>query len=101
LIAPGDETDYGAATSPKKSSREPSMNLKLVIAISVLTVMAAFGQAQNGAHPAQVPKPTMADVQKLVQTISSDKAKMQAYCDLSKLDQQMAKLDPPNLSVYV
>jgi hypothetical protein len=69
------------------------VNLKLVFAISVLTAMPAFGQAQKGAPPANVPKPTMADVQKVVQTISGDKTKMQTYCDLSKLDQQMAKLD--------
>jgi hypothetical protein len=74
-------------------SEESFMNLKLVVAISVLTVMPAFGQAQKGGPPAKVPKPTMADVQKVVQTISGDKTKMQTYCDMSKLNQQMAKLD--------
>jgi hypothetical protein len=69
------------------------MNLKLIVAISVLTVMPAFGQAQKGGPPANVPKPTKADVQKVVQTIGGDKAKMQMYCDLSKLNQQMANLD--------
>ena len=69
------------------------MNLKLVVAISVLTAMPAFGQAPKGAPPANVPKPTKADVQKVVQTISGDKTKMQTYCDVSKLNQQMAKLD--------
>jgi hypothetical protein len=74
-------------------SEESSMKLKLVVAISVLTVMPAFGQAQKGAPPANTPKPTKADVQKVVQTISGDKTKMQTYCDLSKLNQQMMKLD--------
>jgi hypothetical protein len=74
-------------------SEEPFMNLKLVVAISVLTAMPAFGQAPKGAPPANVAKPTKADVQKVVQTISGDKTKMQTYCDLSKLNQQMAKLD--------
>jgi hypothetical protein len=74
-------------------SEEPSMNLKLVVAISVLTAMPAFGQGQKGGPPATVPKPTKADVQKVVQTIGGDKTKMQTYCDLSKLNQQMAKLD--------
>jgi hypothetical protein len=74
-------------------SEDFSMNLKLVVAISVLTAMPAFGQAQKGAPPAKVPKPTMADVQKVVQAISGDKTKMQTYCDMSKLNQQMAKLD--------
>jgi len=69
------------------------MNLKLVVAISLLAAMPAFGQAQKGSTPPNAPKPTMADVQKVVQTISGDKTKMQAYCDISKLNQQMAKLD--------
>jgi hypothetical protein len=81
---------FAAATA---KSEEPSMNLKLVLAISLLTAMPAFGQAQKGSPPPSVPKPTKADVQKVVQTISGDKAKMQTYCDLSKLNQQMAKLD--------
>ena len=70
------------------------MNLRLVIVVSLLTVMPAFGQAPKGAPPANAPKPTMADVQKVVQSIGADKAKMQTYCDLSKLNQQMSKLDP-------
>jgi hypothetical protein len=67
------------------------MNLKLGVTILVLTAMPAFGQAQTGDPKAQ--KPTKADVQKIVQTISGDKTKMQAYCDLAKLNQQMAQAD--------
>lgn len=41
--------------------------------------------AQNG--PAgQPPKPSMAEVEKLVQTISGDKAKLRAYCEMGKSD---------------
>jgi hypothetical protein len=40
-----------------------------------------------------VPKPTIADAQKLVQTISGDKAKLQAYCDMGKLQDQMEKAE--------
>jgi hypothetical protein len=61
------------------------MNLKLVLAISVLTVMPTFGQTDR--LPA---KPTRADVQRVVQTISADKEKLQTYCDLDKLHQQIA-----------
>jgi hypothetical protein len=61
------------------------MNLKLVVAISVLTVMPTFGQTDR--PPA---KPSRADVQRVVQTISSDIAKLQTYCDLDKLHQQIA-----------
>jgi hypothetical protein len=78
----------------KESSKEASMKLKLIVAISALAVMPAFGQGtKGGGPPANVPKPTMAEVQKVVQTISADKTKMQTYCELSQLNQQMAKLD--------
>ena len=63
------------------------MNLKFGVAILILTAMPAFGQAQTDGPKAQ--KPTKADVQKLVQTISGDKTKMQAYCDLAKLNQKI------------
>jgi hypothetical protein len=65
------------------------MNTKLVVAICVLAVMPAFGQAP----PANAPKPTMADIQQVFQMISGDKTKMQIYCELSSLSQQMDKLD--------
>ena len=67
------------------------MNMTLVVAISVLTVMPALGQAPMDRPSAKVPKPTMADVQKVVQTISGDKTKMQTYCDLAKLNQQIVQ----------
>jgi hypothetical protein len=69
-------------------SKETFVNLKLVVAISVLTEMPAFGQTDRLPT-----KPTTADVQRVVETISGDKTMMQTYCDLSKLNQQMAKLD--------
>ena len=53
--------------------------------------MPAFGQAPMGGSPA--PKPTKADVQRVIQTISGDKAKIETYCDLAKLNQQMAQAD--------
>jgi hypothetical protein len=36
-----------------------------------------------------VPKPTKADAQNVVQIITSDKMKTQAYCDLTKLEGQV------------
>ena len=68
------------------------MNAKLVVAISIFTVMPAFGQAPMD-RPAKVPKPTKVDVQKVVQSISGDKVKMQTYCDLGTLIQKMAQAD--------
>src|SRR5271156_605995 len=66
------------------------MNLKLVMAISLIAAIpvAAYAQ-QKGAPPPKVPKPTIAETQKIVQMISGDKAKVQAYCDIGKLQDQM------------
>jgi hypothetical protein len=66
------------------------MTLKLTIAAAALVAMSAFAQAQQGPPP-KVPKPTKADVQKVVAMISADKAKTQAYCQLSKINDQMAE----------
>jgi hypothetical protein len=66
------------------------MNLKLLVAVSLFVAvpMVAFAQ-QKGNPPPKVPKPTVAEAQKLVQLISADKAKVQAYCELGKLQDQM------------
>jgi hypothetical protein len=72
---------------------EAFMNLKLVVAISALVALPALAQAQQGGPPPSAPKPTKADVQKVVQIVSSDKTKTQAYCDLSKLNDQMMAAD--------
>jgi hypothetical protein len=63
------------------------MKLKLVAAISALAIP-ALAHAQQGGPP-KVPKPTKADVQNVVQIVTSDKVKMQAYCDLTKLEDQV------------
>lgn len=65
------------------------MNLKLVAALFVLFAIPALAYGQQGGSPPNVPKPTKADVQKVVQIISSDKVKLQAYCDSKKLYDQM------------
>jgi hypothetical protein len=61
------------------------MKLKLVAAISALGI-SALAHAQQGQPT--VPKPTKADAQKVVQIITRDKVKTQAYCDLTKLEVQ-------------
>jgi hypothetical protein len=58
------------------------MKLKLVAAISALAIP-AVAHAQSS-----VPKPTKAETQNVVQIITSDKVKTQAYCDLTKLYDQ-------------
>ena len=65
------------------------MRLKLIAAISALVATAGLAYAQQGGPQPNVPKPTKADVQNVVQIISSDKAKTQDYCDLTKLYDQI------------
>ena len=63
------------------------MKLNLVAAVCVLAVVPAFAQAPKA------PKPTKADAQKVLASISADKGKMQTFCDLGKLNDQMGALD--------
>ena len=64
------------------------MKLKLVAAISALAIPALAYAQQSGPQP-KVPKPTTADVQNVVQIVTSDKVKTQAYCDLTKLEDRL------------
>jgi hypothetical protein len=67
------------------------MTLKLVAAVtlSITVPVIAFAQKENPTKTA--PKPTIAQVRKLVQTISSNKAKLKAYCDANQLDEQIVE----------
>jgi hypothetical protein len=60
------------------------MKLRLVAAISALAIPALAHAQQSGPQP--TPKPTKADAQNVVQIITGDKVKTQAYCDLNKLE---------------
>jgi hypothetical protein len=62
------------------------MKLKLVAAISALAIPALAHAQQGGLQPK---KPTKVDVQNLVQIVTSDKVKTQAYCDLTKLEDRV------------
>ena len=64
------------------------MKPKLVAAISALAIPALAHAQQSGPQP-KAPKPTKADAQNVVQIITSDKVKTQAYCDLNKLEDQV------------
>ena len=68
------------------------MKLKLVAAISALAISALAHAQQNGPQP----KPTKADAQNVVQIINSDKVKTQAYCDLTKLEEQVKAAEQKN-----
>jgi hypothetical protein len=63
------------------------MEIKLIAAISALAIP-ALAHAQSGVQQ-NVPKPTKADAENVVQIITSDKAKTQAYCDLTELERQV------------
>ena len=66
-------------------------NLKLAAALAVLAVLPQLAQAQqNTPPPPAAPKPTVAQVKKVVQTISSDPAKVKIYCDVANLNYQMS-----------
>ena len=76
------------------------MNFKM-IAILAIVAVPVCGQAQapnqpKASKPAKPAKPapatpmtTAAAAQKLVKTISADKAKSQTYCDIGKLGRQI------------
>ena len=68
------------------------MKLNLVAAISALTIPALAHAQQGGPQP----KPTKADAQNVVQIITSDKVKTQAYCDLNKLEGEVKAADQKN-----
>jgi hypothetical protein len=68
---------------------ETSMNLKVAIAASIFVSITATAYAQQNGPPGRTTKPTVADIQKLVQTINSDKAKLRAYCEFGKVMEQI------------
>jgi hypothetical protein len=80
---------------------EAFMKLRLVAVITALVTVPLLAHAQQGAPPSNAPKPTKADAQKVVQIITSDKAKTQTYCDLDKLFEQMQTADQKNDSKTV
>jgi len=61
------------------------MKLKLVAAISALAIPALAHAQQSGPQP----KLTKEDAQNVVQIITSDKVKTQAYCALKKLENEV------------
>jgi IDEAL domain len=66
------------------------MNPKLLMAATIFAAApVAFAQTNDATNEA--PKPTVEDLQKLVQTISSDKAKLKVYCEIGKLQEEIDK----------
>ena len=66
------------------------MNLKLVIAVATIAAMPVLAQAQQkGGPPPAAKPPTKADEHKVVTQIKGDKAKLDIYCQIAKLGDQM------------
>jgi len=63
------------------------MNLKLIAAVAAVAGLPFCVHAQQG--PPSAPKATNADAQRVVKMISADKAKSQAYCDMTKIGDQI------------
>ena len=64
------------------------MKLKTFATIAAIAALPVCAHAQGGKA-----KVTNADAQKVVATISSDKAKLKIYCEMAKLDEQMQAAD--------
>ena len=73
-----------------------------VAAISALAAIPALAHAQRSSP--QPKKPTKADVQNVVQIVTSDKVKTQAYCDLTKLEDRVKAVqqntDPKTVEAF-
>jgi hypothetical protein len=77
------------------------MTLRLIVTVLAILAMPVYGQAQspNPPKPSKAAKPAKAApappttpaaaAQKVVKTISSDKAKTQSYCEIGKLGSQI------------
>jgi hypothetical protein len=63
------------------------MTRKTACIIALLGALPLSAQAQQPAPP----KPTKAEVQKVVQIINADKAKLATYCKLNALEEQVDK----------
>ena len=72
------------------------MRLKLFMAVTIFAAAPIVAFAQKDDPARQASKPTLEDAQKVVQAIGNDKNKLQAYCDLGKLQEQMEKAEEKN-----
>ena len=69
------------------------MTLKLLVAVTLSITVPVIAFAQKASPTKTAPKPTIAQVRKLVQMISSNKAKLKAFCDANQLEQQMEEAE--------
>ena len=67
------------------------LHVAVALLISIVVSGIAFAQKQSPIDTA--PKPSIAQVRKLVQMISTNKAKLKIYCDLNQLDEQLEEAE--------
>jgi hypothetical protein len=89
--------------APEKASRrflsnpaELAMNLKLVLVVTLIAARPLVAFAQKDDPVDHVPKLSIQDAQKVAQTISNDKIKLQAYCEIGKLQEELEKAEEKN-----
>jgi hypothetical protein len=87
--------EYQAACFMLATWRVSFMKLKLVAAISALAIPTVAHAQQSGPQPNAL-RPTKADAQNVVQIITSDKVKMQAYCDFAKVEHEVEAAEQKN-----
>jgi hypothetical protein len=63
------------------------MKLTIAVAACAFAAAPAFAQQTPPSHPTL----STAEIQKVIQIVSSDKTKTQQYCELGKINQQMAQ----------
>jgi hypothetical protein len=68
--------------------RRSGLHLKALVGVSIFAVTTIAAIAQEDPLDETL-KPTLADVQHLAEAISSDKSKLQAYCEMGKLHDQL------------
>ena len=69
------------------------MNLKLLVVATLFVAVPLVAFAQKDEPTDQAPKPTLADAQKVVEMISTDTVKLQTYCEIGKLEDEMASAE--------
>src|SRR4029078_14677 len=81
---------------PPFGQRGSPMNLKLLVVATLFVVVPLVAFAQKDEPTDQAPKPTLADAQKVVEMISTDTVKLQTYCEIGKLEDEMANAQEAN-----
>jgi len=64
------------------------MNVKCLITVFIIAAVPLFAQAQQRGNP-DIPMPTKADAERVVQIISGDKTKTKQFCEIANLGDQI------------